>query len=32
MTKDILDHFSNENTNILEFIRYNTIGKNKKVF
>ncbi len=32
MIKDIFRPFFNENTNILDFIRYNTIGKNKKEY
>ena len=32
MNKDIFRPFFNENTDILNFIRYNTIGKNKKEY
>lgn len=32
MNKNIFRPFFNENTNILDFIRYNTIGKNKKEY
>lgn len=32
MIKDIFRPFFNDNTNILDFIRYNTIGKNKKEY
>ena len=32
MNKNIFRPFFNENTDILNFIRYNTIGKNKKEY
>lgn len=32
MNKDIFRPFFNENTDVLNFIRYNTIGKNKKEY
>lgn len=32
MSKDLFRPFFNENTDTLEFIRYNTIGKNKKEY
>ena len=32
MNKNIFRPFFNENTDVLNFIRYNTIGKNKKEY
>ena len=32
MNKNIFKPFFNDNTNLLEFLRYNTIGKNKKEY